>query len=100
LQQEWAQQRLDAEKEQQEYNELCAQKQALAIQLAENEAEQDKLFKYLASVEEEYQKAKAGVQETADLNKRIADLVNKIDGIIKRAADYTETLKTFMEMWK
>lgn len=97
LQQEWAQQRLDAEKEQQEYNELCAQKQALAIQLAENEAEQDKLFKYLASVEEEYQKAKAGVQETADLNKRIADLVNKIDGIIKRAADYTETLKTFMD---
>ncbi|MBQ3959052.1 MAG: DNA sulfur modification protein DndD, partial [Muribaculaceae bacterium] len=35
--------------------------------------------------------------ETADLNKRIADLVNKIDGIIKRAADYTETLKTFMD---
>ena len=54
LQQEWAQQRLDAEKEQQEYNELCAQKQALDIQLIENEAEQDKLFKYLASVEDEY----------------------------------------------
>lgn len=97
LQQEWAQQRLEAEKEQQEYNELCAQKQALAIQLAENEANQDKLFKYLASVEDEYQKAKAGVQETASINKRIAELVGKIDTIVKRAAEYADTLKAFMD---
>ncbi len=97
LQQEWAQQRLDAEKEQQEYNELCAQKEELSKQLADNEAEQDKLYKYLASVEEEYQRAKVGVQETANLNKRIQDLQNKIDDILKRVVTYTDDLKNFIE---
>ena len=33
LQQEWAQQRLEAEKEAQEYNELCAQKDKLTADL-------------------------------------------------------------------
>lgn len=97
LQQEWAQQRLDAEKEQAEYNELCAQKEELSNQLADNEAEQDKLYKYLASVEEEYQRAKVGVQETANLNKRIQDLQNKIDDILKRVVTYTDDLKNFIE---
>lgn len=97
LQQEWAQQRLDAEKEQEEYNELCAQKEELSKQLADNEAEQDRLYKYLASVEEEYQRAKVGVQETANLNKRIQDLQNKIDDILKRVVTYTDDLKNFIE---
>ena len=97
LQQEWAQARLDAEKEQQEYNELCAEKDKQAIELAENEKEQDELYKYLSSVEEEYQRAKVGAQESANLNKKIQDLKNKIDDILKRVITYTDDLKSFME---
>lgn len=97
LQQEWAQARLDAEKEQQEYNELCAEKDKQAIELAENEKEQDELYKYLSSVEEEYQRAKVGAQESANLNKKIQDLTNKIDDILKRVITYTDDLKSFME---
>ncbi len=97
LQQEWAQARLDAEKEQQEYNELCAEKDKQTIELAENEKEQDELYKYLSSVEEEYQRAKVGAQESANLNKKIQDLTNKIDDILKRVVTYTDDLKSFME---
>jgi len=97
LQQEWAQQRLDAEKEQQEYNELCAEKEKQVIALAENEGEQDRLFKYLASVEEDYQRAKAGAQETASLKKKIQDVTTKIEDILKRVITYTDDLKSFME---
>lgn len=97
LQQEWAQQRLDAEKEQQEYNELCAEKEKQVIVLAENEGEQDRLFKYLASVEEDYQRAKAGAQETASLKKKIQDVTTKIEDILKRVVTYTDDLKSFME---
>lgn len=41
-------------------------------------AEQDRLYKYMTSVEEEYQRAKEGAQQTANLNKRIQDLDGKI----------------------
>lgn len=97
IQQEWAKQRLDAEQEAKEYNELCAQKDGLARQLDECAAEQDKLYKYMASVEDSYQQAKVGAQQTAALNKKIQDLSVKIDGIVKRAATYADDLKTFME---
>ena len=60
LQQEWAQQRLEAEKEAQEYNELCAQKDKLTADLNTCIAEQDTKYKYLASVEVEYKRAKDG----------------------------------------
>lgn len=97
LQQDWAQQRLDAEKEQQEYYELCAEKDAKVNELADNEAEQDKLYKFLSSVEEEYQRAKVGAQESENLNKRIREISTKIEEILKRVVTYTDDLKSFME---
>lgn len=97
LQQEWAQQRLDAEKEAQEYNELCAQKDKLTADLNTCIAEQDKKYKYLASVEVEYKRAKDGAQEASALNKKIQELASKIDDIVKRAATYAEDLKAFVD---
>lgn len=97
LQQEWAQQRLEAEKKAQEYNELCAQKDKLTADLNTCIAEQDAKYKYLASVEVEYKRAKDGAQEASALNKKIQELASKIDDIVKRAATYAEDLKAFVD---
>lgn len=97
LQQEWAQQRLEAEKEAQEYNELCAQKDKLTADLNTCIAEQDTKYKYLASVEVEYKRAKDGAQEASALNKKIQELAIKIDDIVKRVATYAEDLKAFVD---
>lgn len=97
VQQEWAQQRLDAEKEAEEYNKLCAQKDQLTNDLNTCIAKQDEKFKYLTSVETEYKQAKEGAQEASVLNKKIQELANKIGNIVKRAAAYTEDLKSFVD---
>ena len=60
-------------------------------------AEQDSLYKYLTSMETEYQKAKEGAQQSATLNKRIADISAKIDDVVNRAASYADDIKGFME---
>lgn len=97
LQQEWAQQRLEAEQEAKEYNNLCSQKDGLVAEMNACLAEQDRLYKYMASVEDEYQRAKEGVQQAMNLNKRIQDIAGKIRAITDDAADYAENLKTFIE---
>lgn len=97
VQQEWAQLRLQAEQEAAEYNELVSQKEKLTADLNACVAEQDSLYKYLTSMEAEYQKAKEGAQQSATLNKRIADIGTKIDDIVRRAATYAEEIRGFME---
>lgn len=48
-------------------------------------------------METEYQRAKEGAQQSAALNKRIADISVKVDDIVRRAATYAEDIKGFME---
>ncbi len=97
VQQEWAQLRLQAEQEAAEYNELVSQKEKLEAELNSCIAEQDSYYKYLTSIESEYQKAKEGAQQSASLNKRITDITAKIEDIISRTAQYAEDIKGFME---
>lgn len=97
LQQEWAEQRLEAEKEAKEYNSLCNQKEQLVIDLNTCLAEQDRLYKYMSSVEDEYQRAKDGAQQAANLSKRIQDVDGKIRAITEEAATYAENLKAFVD---
>ncbi len=97
LQQEWAQLRLEAEKEALEYNELCGQKDKLANDLTTCISEQDELYKFMSSVEDEYQRAKDGIQQTVALNKKIQDVTTKINNIVSNAANYADDLKGFME---
>ena len=97
LQQEWAQQRLEAEQEAKEYNNLCSQKDGLVAEMNACLARQDRLYKYMASVEDEYQRAKEGAQQAMNLNKRIQDVDGKIRAITNEAADYAESLKAFIE---
>ena len=97
LQQEWAEQRLEAEKEAKEYNSLCNQKEQLISELNANLAEQDRLYKYMSSVEDEYQQAKDGAQQAANLSKRIQDVDGNIRTITEEAATYAENLKAFID---
>lgn len=97
LQQEWAEQRLEAEKEAKEYSSLCNQKEQLVIDLNASLAEQDRLYKYMSSVEDEYQRAKEGAQQAANLSKRIQDVDGKIRVITENAANYAENLKAFVD---
>ena len=97
LQQEWAEQRLEAEKEAKEYSSLCNQKEQLVIDLNACLAEQDRLYKYMSSVEDEYQRAKEGAQQAANLSKRILDVDGKIRAITEEAANYAENLKAFVD---
>lgn len=97
LQQEWAEQRLEAEKEAKEYSSLCNQKEQLVIDLNASLAEQDRLYKYMSSVEDEYQRAKEGAQQAANLSKRIQDVDGKIRVITEDAANYAENLKAFVD---
>ena len=96
LQQEWAEQRLEAEKEAKEYSSLCNQKEQLVIDLNASLAEQDRLYKYMSSVEDEYQRAKEGAQQAANLSKRIQDVDGKIRVITEDAANYAENLMAFV----
>lgn len=96
-QQEWAQRRLEAEQEAQEYYELVNQKDKLEIELEQCEAEQDTLYKHLTTIEDEYRKAKEGAQQSAVLSQRISNLSGKIEDIVKRASVYAEDIKGFME---
>lgn len=97
LQQEWAEQRLEAEKEAKEYSSLCNQKEQLVIDLNASLAEQDRLYKYMSSVEDEYQRAKEGAQQAANLSKRIQDVDGKIRVITEDAANYAENMKAFVD---
>lgn len=97
LQQEWAEQRLEAEKEAKEYSSLCNQKEQLVIDLNACLAEQDRLYKYMSSVEDEYQRAKEGAHQAANLSKRIQDVDGKIQAITEEAANYAENLKAFVD---
>ena len=76
---------------------LCNQKEQLVIDLNASLAEQDRLYKYMSSVEDEYQRAKEGAQQAANLSKRIQDVDGKIRVITEDAANYAENLKAFVD---
>lgn len=97
VQQEWAQLRLQAEQEAEEYNKLVKRKEELVDNLNSCLGDQDSLYKFLTSMEAEYQKAKEGAQQSAALNKRISDISAKIEDIVRRASSYANDLKGFME---
>ena len=96
-QQERAQQRLEAEQEYKEYERLCAEKREKEEQLASVEAKEDLICRYLIDSKEDYERAKSGVETSTQLKSKIATLDDKINDTIKRATDYNESLKTFVE---
>lgn len=97
LQQDWAQQRLDAEKEAEEYNNLCNKKTELEKALEDFEERQDKLYKFITESQEDYERAKSGVENSASIQRKINELVDKLANVAKKAYDYVEDVRVFVE---
>lgn len=97
LLQEQSIQRLKAEKEVQEYNKLCEDKQQLEEELKANEGKQDVAFKYLTSMKQTYEKAKQGAEDQEHIRLQVQQLGSAIKDTEKKASDYVEQMKSFIE---
>ena len=97
LQQDWAQQRLDAEKEAEEYNNLCSRKAELERTLEAYEEKQDRLYKFITESQEDYDRAKSGAENSANIQRKINELIAKLEGVAKKAVDYVEDVRSFVE---
>ena len=97
LLQERSMQRLKAEKEVQEYNKLCEDKQKLGDGLTANEGQQDLIFKYLTSMKQTYEKAKQGAEDQEHIRLQVQQLNSTIKDTEKKASDYVEQMKDFID---
>jgi DNA sulfur modification protein DndD len=98
LQQEWAGRRLEAQKEAEEYNALCEQRTQMIKQQDTNTAEQDKVYKYLVSIQEEYDAAKEGAKTSADISRKIEAMEANVKETEDLAHQYNEKVKTVVDM--
>ena len=97
IQQEWAARRLEAQKEAEEYNQLCEQRNNLLQLQSDNTAKQDQLYKYLVDMQEEYNAAKEGAKNSADTERKIEALqasINETQDLSKR---YNAQLKSVID---
>lgn len=97
LQQEWAARRLAAEQEAREYNELCAKKSELEDRQRANTAEQDRLYKYLVGIKDDYDIAKSDAKAIADNSVKIENLSSSIAETEKAARNYNDQLREIVE---
>ena len=97
LQQEWAARRLEAQKEAEEYNGLCEQRNKMIEEQNRNIEEQDKIYKYLTSIQEEYDAAKEGAKSSADITRKIEALEADIKQTHDLAQRYNEQLKQVVD---
>lgn len=97
LQQEWAAKRLEAQKEAEEYNGLCEQRNNMIEEQNRNIEEQDKIYKYLASIQEEYDAAKEGAKSSAEITRKIEALEADIKQTHDMAQRYNEQLKQVVD---
>ena len=97
LQQEKASERLAAEKEKAEYDRLCKAKDEIDEALKQNTVQQDGISKFLQSVKDDYDNAKAGERNLAATRQKVGDLEARIADVIKSAALYSDEMKAFVE---
>lgn len=97
LQQEASMQRLKAQQEIDAYEQLCQEKAAEERELERNIERQEQLFKILSNMKEEYDRAKAGESDRAHTESRIEQIEAEIRSIEKKALDYSDDVKQFVE---
>lgn len=96
-QQEWAARRLEAQKEAEEYNGLCEQRNQLVELQEENAKLQDDKYKYLASIQTEYDAAKEGAKESAETERKIQELEASVKDTQELSKRYNAQLKHVVE---
>lgn len=92
-QQEWAARRLEAQKEAEEYNGLCEQRNQLVELQEENAKLQDDKYKYLTSIQTEYDAAKEGAKESAETERKIQELEASVKDTQELSKRYNTQLK-------
>lgn len=96
-QQEWAARRLEAQKEAEEYNGLCEQRNQLVELQEENAKLQDDKYKYLTSIQTEYDAAKEGAKESAETERKIQELEASVKDTQELSKRYNAQLKHVVE---
>lgn len=96
-QQDWAARRLEAQKEAEEYNGLCEQRNQLVTLLEENTKLQDDKYKYLVSIQAEYDAAKEGAKDSAETARKIQDLEASVKDTQESSKRYNAQLKQVVE---
>lgn len=96
-QQEWAARRLEAQKEAEEYNGLCEQRNHLVELQEENAKLQDDKYKYLTSIQTEYDAAKEGAKESAETERKIQELEASVKDTQELSKRYNTQLKHVVE---
>lgn len=96
-QQEWAARRLEAQKEAEEYNGLCEQRNQLVELQEENDKLQDDKYKYLTSIQTEYDAAKEGAKESAETERKIQELEASVKDTQELSKRYNTQLKHVVE---
>lgn len=97
LQQEWAVQRLNAQKEIEEYEGLCKKKVDLENELITISESLDAHYKYTVSMRDSYEKAKNGIDTLNHTNNKVQKLESSIQDIYKKTSDYTDDIKLFID---
>lgn len=97
LQQEWAARRLEAQKEAEEYNGLCEERNKLGEQQADNLRLQDEKYKYLVSIQAEYDAAKEGAKDSAETERKIQELEMSVKETQELSKRYNAQLKQVVE---
>ena len=96
LYQEKSLERLNAQKEKEEYEQLCQKKKELEGEIIEVVAQQDAIYKYLVSMKANYEKAKSGAEDQEHIKLQATNLANTIKETEKKALDYVEEIKDFV----
>lgn len=97
LQQEWAARRLEAQQEAAEYNKLCEQRNQMLEEQNANMKLQDDKYKYLTSIQAEYDAAKEGVKDSAETERKIQDLEASIKETQELSKRYNAQLKQVVD---
>ena len=97
LQQEWAARRLEAQQEAAEYNKLCEQRNQMIEEQDANLKLQDDKYKYLVSIQAEYDAAKEGVKDSAETERKIQDLEARVKETQELSKRYNAQLKQVVD---
>ena len=97
LQQEWAALRLEAQKEAEEYNALYEERNTLCEQQTDNLRLQDEKYKYLVSIQTEYDAAKEGAKDSAETERKIQELEMSVKETQELSERYNAQLKQVVE---
>lgn len=97
LQQEATLQRLKAQQEIDAYEKLCKEKAGEEEELEKNIRRQDHFFKLLSNMKDEYDRARSGESDRAHTESRIEQIEAEIKGVEKKALDYSEDVREFVE---